>query len=609
MPLPDALPALRGRWAWFYVACWLALLAIFAVGTIGEFDARLRQGAASAYSWAPLGIDLGVDDNDPYRIEFATPAALGAGIHIGDRILAVQGVEIAATPDDPARSRRIEILARATEGQVIRVRVARAGGPPREVALRHRAGQAATLYARAGLTPVGLTYASGIAFLLTSLIMFVGAVVLFRGRREPVGALLSLGLLALAAMMGNQGAVWDEWGLHGVFLACYLLGLAALYLSVLVFPDGRFAPRWTKLLALAYPPIAVLVMLTEIAIWLVPIAAAAAVVAMVVRYRREPATARLQWKWAMIGFALGFAFVAGALTLYGPYLDAHSRDYAVILWSWIVTPLILATCAALLVGGIVLSVLRFRLYDTPAAVSRSLVYAVLTLAMVAVFAGSEKIIEVIGEHYLGEEAGALSAGVAAAVAAATISPLHHRISRWAEHLLRHGLLALQRDLPPLLMETSESGNEAQVAALLIEEVGRVLHSVRGAVIVDGDVVALHGDGVGTAPLMAGDDRPTLTMVRTDADFPVRVRLGRRAARWLVLGSRPDGTLYDKDEREVLISLAVPAGQALAAARRNAEVAARIDALTQELKTLQKIRSPNKRSTVTISVNGQAGEGV
>lgn len=600
--LPDALPAPAGRWARFYVICWVALLSIFVIGTIGELGARLRQGAASAYSWAPLGVDVGVDDKDPYRIGFVTPAATRAGIRVDDRILAVQGVAFAATPDDATRVRRLQMLAGASEGQLIKLRIARAGVAPHDVSVRHRASEAAALYARAGLTPAGLTYGSSVAFLVSSLIMFVGAVVLFRGRREPVGALLSLGLLALAAMMGNQGAVWDDWGLHGVFLACYLIGITALFLSVLVFPDGRFAPRWTKLLAITYPAVALLIVLAESGTWLVPIVAGAAVVAMVVRYRRERATARMQWKWAMIGFALGFGFLAVALTLYGVYLEAHSNDYATILWSWIVTPLILGTCAALLVGGVVLSVLRFRLYDTTAAVSHSLVYAVLTLTLVAVFAGSEKIIEVIGEHYLGEEAGALSAGVAAAVAAATMSPLHHRLSHWAEHLLRHGLLALRQELPTLLMETSEGGDEAMVAGVLLEEVARVLHSVRGAVIVDGEVVALHGDVERAPPVGADDKGATLTVARTDMDFPVRVRLGRRAARWLVLGPRPDGTLFDKDEREVLTSLAAPAGQALAAARRNAKLTARLDALTQELKTMTQIRS--RKKTIDCPDTGQ-----
>jgi hypothetical protein len=98
--------------------------------------------------------------------------------------------------------------------------------------------------------------------------------------------------------------------------------------------------------------------------------------------------------------------------------------------------------------------------DTQAVISRSLAYAVLTVALLAVFAGSEKIVEIVGEEMFGERIGALAGGLGAAFAAITIGPLHHWVSHWSEHLLRRDLVHLRRELPPLLLEVAETSGAA-----------------------------------------------------------------------------------------------------------------------------------------------------
>jgi hypothetical protein len=113
------------------------------------------------------------------------------------------------------------------------------------------------------------------------------------------------------------------------------------------------------------------------------------------------------------------------------------------------------------------------------------------------------------------------------------------------------------------------------------------------VIADGAVLAiLHVDAT-TDVMPPETERPnrigTLEVVRSDALFPVRLPLGIKG-RWLLIGPRPDASLYDRQERELLTDLAPPLAQALRVAAdrtaRQTETAARFDQLERELSSLK-----------------------
>ena len=76
----------------------------------------------------------------------------------------------------------------------------------------------------------------------------------------------------------------------------------------------------------------------------------------------------------------------------------------------------------------------------------------------------------------------------------------------------------------------------------------------------------------------GDDIPEFDRDEIDPPLPVRVALdadGCGRVGWLLLGPRPGGSLFSKDEREVLADLADPLARALAiAATRSADAAKR-----------------------------------
>ncbi|HEX8532590.1 MAG TPA: hypothetical protein VF662_00315, partial [Allosphingosinicella sp.] len=234
----------------------------------------------------------------------------------------------------------------------------------------------------------------------------------------------------------------------------------------------------------------------------------------------------------------------------------------------IVIPLALVLMAA----GLLVSLLRYRLYDAEAAISRSAGYALLTLMLGATFAASSEAIEWFFETNLGGEAGALPGAIAAALAVVLITPLNNRVQAWAERRFQKGLVRLRRDLPEAVGDLRETSD---LPGLLDEVLGRLTDGVRAkwaAVLVGREIVAARDIGAEAAASWSDNFRPdagleALGLDRDDPLFPVRLPLrvrygGGEPVGWILLGPRPDGSFYGSDEREVLAEVADPIARAV-----------------------------------------------
>ena len=83
-------------------------------------------------------------------------------------------------------------------------------------------------------------------------------------------------------------------------------------------------------------------------------------------------------------------------------------------------------------------------------------------------------------------------------------------------------------------------------------------------------------------------RPGIDADRTDPLFPLRLPLeadGHGRVGWLLLGPRPDGSYYGRDERETLLAIADPVARALEIARQRETREAAERARWQEQATL------------------------
>lgn len=419
-----------------------------------------------------------------------------------------------------------------------------------------------------------------------------------RRRQDSVAALLSLSFLMMSAAFFASEGFFRAVELGWVRELFAHVGRSLLMLVLLTFPDGRFSPRWSVWVALAllvWAPIAFLKpwpLTIEYLGYLVFLALS--VLSIAIPYRRlAGGLERQQVRWVLFGFAGGTVLLAIATVV--SLLPGGASGPGVKSWAALAAQTLAALGMACFALGLIVSLLRYRLYDAEAAISRSAGYALLTLLLGLTFAVMAKSLEYLVQTYFGQEAGGLPGAIAAGLAVLLVTPLNGRIQDWAERRFQKNLLTLRRDLPECMADLRETGGLDELVDEALDRVSGGVRAVRAALLI-GPVVASRN--IGKAEVRAwlkqaapDDGAEALDCARADPLFPMRVPLrvrhdGGKPLGWLLLGPRPDGSFYGKDERAALAEIADPVARALHIARqreaREAKQEARIAALEAKL---------------------------
>ena len=228
---------------------------------------------------------------------------------------------------------------------------------------------------------------------------FLAAAALIYWRRSDdwIALLLSLALALLGSVAFSPAnsvlrAQFPEWGPAISFWES--MAYVSLLLLLLVFPNGRFVPRWT--------PVALPVLLFgTVASWLesynvflVPLQlyVAVGVYSQIYRYRRvSSALQQQQIKWVAFGLTsivldialwlfLEFAFPAERPSLTRTYLVLVGTP---VFW-------LIALTFPVSVG---VATLRYRLWDIDVIIRRTLIYGALTASLAAIYFGSVALLE------------------------------------------------------------------------------------------------------------------------------------------------------------------------------------------------------------------------
>jgi hypothetical protein len=594
--LPERLPDLKGRWLTAYSVVWAVALLIAIVAPI--------RGALYNYywlrhvEWRPHGL-ITAQNDQAVIVKGVFGEALRAGVRPGDSIIAVDGSPIGNGSDD---ERLYELL--KGEGATATLTLRSVGEHDRTVVLTNRESTAAELFRGTGATRQMFNVAVNFSDLAFMFFLVPAAVLLFiRRRREIVPALLSMALLVIAGFMtgGEVGLSAVGVPFRVIDTVAGLLGWIPLAIALIVFPDGRFVPRWSVGALLVIP----LFILDEFW-WQTPSLANAiagmsflmAGVALLLRYRRLPAgPERQQLRWAFFGFFVGTSLVVLIVPILtaGDWLMAIDARWNV--WTTVFIFPVAALSFPCMALGLIVSVLRYRLYDADTVIGRSAAYGVLTLGFVGLFAGTEKLAELIGERYFEHSIGVAAGAVGAAVAAAVVVPLHNRVHRWAERRFQKPLIRLRDGLPECVADLRESAPVEQLVSAVMSRVEAGVRSTREAVLLrDGGKLAPAGArGVSAKALRAWQrgwtaaaGKGPLDCARDDRLFPLRVHLcldsgdEPETIGWLLLGPRPDGSFFGKDEREAIEHVTGPIARAIHIAqlreRREEQAEARLNGL-------------------------------
>lgn len=572
------------RWLLALTAAWTVLLAAAVAGTIAA-ALQIEPGyRLYPQPFLALGLRPAEVNNELTIVGAYVRAAGGATPRPSGVILSVDG-----HPAPSAFRDRFEIgrLLAAASGSIVTVRMRSPDGKISDHALERSDMWLTTAYAGTGWTHHRLWIEDGISVALIHATLVFAGVLLFVRARRRVAVLLSVSLLMHAAS-GVQGLptyvepLWGPFALAPPLLAA--LGWGGLLLATLVFPEGRFDPPWIRWLL---PVVAAQVVVLAVygygvidapwIIWAYPGLFLVAVAVQVWRYRRlPPGVQRQQIRWALFGFSC--AAVCGvAMSVVSELANREADNLVLFAWLAAAFPFLFLLATVAYVTGLVVSLLRYRLYDADTVISRSAALAIITVTLAAVWAGAERGLEVAFAGRFGHQAEALSVGLAATLAALLVKPVHERVHLWTEEVFQKALAHLRRDLPPCVADLRETASVARLAAVALERISLGVRATQGA------IVLADGHGLKLGAVRGVSIRAARAWLRAAASalvghellrgevgdlFPLRLPLTvanegpREAVAWLLLGPRPDGSFYGRDELETLNEVADPVARAL-----------------------------------------------
>src|SRR5215207_2003998 len=269
----------------------------------------------------------------------------------------------------------------------------------------------------------------------------VGALIFWRRSDERMALLVSLFLIAFGtvtvdpananALISSQPAWWLP------VRSVEIVGTVCVVLFFLLFPGGRFVPRWTRWLTVAFITYLVTDILFDLysgslalerVSFLVFVGFVVSLVwSQIYRYRRVSSEAqRRQTKWVVFGTTLG---VAGTSVFKLPL------DFSLLGGN---TPFVLLvlkmgfTLSFLLVPfSISVAVLRSRLFDIDIVINRTLVYGPLTATLGAVYFGGIVLLQRLFVVLTGERS-TLAVVASTLVIAALFNPLRHHIQSFVD---------------------------------------------------------------------------------------------------------------------------------------------------------------------------------
>ncbi len=247
---------------------------------------------------------------------------------------------------------------------------------------------------RIGLSPdTYATYTLSFAFVCIAACLLVSAVLIWRKAHDRLAFIVALLLVALGPVIevSNVPVGFSLLLIANEFLSS--LASTLLIIVFLLFPNGRFVPRWTRwvlgVFLLANPPLTFL----PIGIfspsaqpaWLVTIGGlATGALVQVYRYRQVSGPLeRQQTKWVVFGIAVPVTVFVGqtVLSLLFPTLTSSGSLFFLVFNE---TGFLLPFFFPLALG---VALLRYRLWDIDSIINKALVYGSLTALLGALYAG------------------------------------------------------------------------------------------------------------------------------------------------------------------------------------------------------------------------------
>lgn len=275
-------------------------------------------------------------------------------------------------------------------------------------------------------------YDTAVQFMVVLVFAAVSAVIFLHRSHDRMALFGSFTLLVFGGAAFSSDLLKGLVAAHTVFrfpteLLDYI-GQVCFITLLYVFPDGRFAPRWTRWLAVVsallwvptifFPASSLDLLSGPYIIGLV----GAAMVAQVYRYRKVSSPAqRLQTKWVVFGVVVAITGFSGMIMFSNLVPSVHRAG-----------PLVQMGATAFINGFLLLiplsigvAMVRSRLYDIDVVINRTLVYGALTVSLGLVYFGVVITLQAIFRALTGGES-QLAVVASTLTIAALFNPLRRR---------------------------------------------------------------------------------------------------------------------------------------------------------------------------------------
>lgn len=576
LTVPKRVPPFNTAAYRIFTLIWIAALLFAIVGpTMALYQ---RYTSAGDNSQLVLGSRAGfaVALQDATEVRFLVgPEARQAGLRRGDDIVAIFGLPLPAQMPmtdqaiaehgDDASYIALGSLLFGTEEMAIPLTVRSTDGSVRDVTVVTSEEHVNNAAREIGASPTLLRFIDVVHVIFYPFLIWAAWILHRRNSRDAVSSILSLAILLLIGAELPSSAWLTSIGVpRPVHVAIYDLGNVLMIAGILLFPHGRLTPALVALLCL--PPLLLLLQGASYQLLLLALLITAVLVQIRSLRKAESADLRQQIRWALFGFT-GYAMFR-ALAYAADIFKWSASSFPMQLGLEVSAGFAFGLSMLVLQLGLLVALIRYRLYDAEAVISRTATVAIVTLAAVAIFAGvMEGIIETMQNFYPNAEREAAMAG--AIVATVLIHPLHQRIEKWTERRFQKALFELREDLPELMRDTRDTVSLTDFLGEVLSRVVAGVNSTRAAVVLDCEV--RHTIGISTEEVLGWyalnqpkEDSSVLDCVPEDHLFPLRLQIETSAGAfgWLLIGPRPDGSIPGKDEQEALQKIATTLGRSV-----------------------------------------------
>src|SRR3954453_11225407 len=551
-----------------FTALWMVAFALALVGPLAGLYERYSERGNNSQLLLGSRAGFAVSPRDATIVRFTVgPQAEGAGVVAGDHITAIYGLELppsmpvneralAEHANDPAYIALGNLLF-GTDSAEVPLTVRDPDGRLRDITVTtgdtHIDDGARAL----GISPKWLNFIDLLHVLAYPFLLWAAWLLHHRNARDAVGSILSLAVLLTVA--AEQPASMFLASIHvtrGLNVAMFDLGNVLLLTGILLFPHGNIS--WRRVALIALLPVLMFLQGTLYQTFFVCFMIIAVLSLLRTLRLTESAEQRQQIHWALFGIS-GYAVLRCA-SIICDYLKWSTHSFGQQLLVEIGAGITFALAVLVLQVGLLLALVRYRLYDAEFVISRSANVALITLAVAAIFAGAADGFKEIVINYSGNADSEGPIIFAAALSTVLVNPIQERVQRWSVRRFQKNLFLLRDDLPEVAGDMRETASLGEMLDEILARVDRGVRAGRSGAMVNGCVLCSRGLSVDEVEVWRtsrfAQDYKSDICEPTDKLFPIRVPLvpssdNEEPIGYLLVGPRPDGSIPSRDEQKAL----------------------------------------------------------